>query len=161
MASLLGAQMLHFAAFPEHLREWVWAGAFFAVLAVAEWAAAWALLTRSGSRTAHMAMGLSLATVALWALSRTVGLPLGPNGGSPEPVGWADSICTALEMTTAVAAWRLAGWARRPADHTRRRFARALAIGAIAAVTTVGVLTPEPPHGRPMPTAEAVLPVPG
>jgi hypothetical protein len=77
---------LHAAALPEHLREWVWAGVFFAVLAIAEWALAWTVLTRPDSRIAG------------------------------------------------------------------------IAIGAVAALTIVGVLAPESPHHRPMSTDETVLP---
>jgi hypothetical protein len=155
VASLLGANVLHLAALPEHLGEWMWAGIFFAVVAAAEWMAAWALITRPDARRARLAVVLSLATVAVWAVSRTVGLPFGPDRGQPEAIGWADAICTGLELITAATACRLAG-ASAPAGHrTDRRLAIGVVTAGIAAITVVGVLAPEAPHHRPMPTAES------
>lgn len=155
VASLLGAEALHAAAYVEHRSVWVWAGAFFAAVCVAEWLSAWALLTRpGGTRAAWWAIVLSLATVSVWITSRTVGLPFGPEASSPEPLGWADSICAGLEMSTAVAAARLI---RGRTTGTRRihrlRLTHALAVAAIGGLTVFGVLAPETAPHEPIATA--------
>ena len=54
------------------------------------------------------ALGLAragnLGVAAVWLLSRTAGLPLGPDPWTPESVGVADSIATALEVLLAAGA---------------------------------------------------------
>jgi hypothetical protein len=62
-------------------------------------------------------------------MSRTVGLPLGPEAFEPEPFGLADLICCALEVPVGVAAILLA---RRPQVLRTRvgvRWATAVAAG--------------------------------
>jgi hypothetical protein len=60
---------------------------------------------------------LSLAFVGVYLMSRTVGLPLGPEAFEPEPFGLSDLLCCALELPVGVAAIALA---RRPAALRRR-----------------------------------------
>ena len=51
-------------------------------------------------------LGGSLFLVAVWALSRTSGLPFGPEPGVPEEIGVPDLVSVALELVTAAAC----GW---------------------------------------------------
>src|SRR5258708_19226834 len=64
-----------------------------------------------------MAIG-SAALVALWYVSRTVGLPIGPTPGLPEDTGLADAICNIMETLSAVLFLSLAAW---PAQRKLRR----------------------------------------
>jgi hypothetical protein len=43
----------------------------------------------------------SLAVVAVWVISRTVGLPVGPWAGRPEPFGIADITASVDELVLA------------------------------------------------------------
>jgi hypothetical protein len=98
VALSVGAAAIHFAVIPDHLEEWWAFGLFFAVLGwfQAVWPVAY--VNRPSRRLAWIAISVNLATVVLWAWSRTVGLPVGPEPGMPEGIGAADLIATALEL---------------------------------------------------------------
>jgi Multicopper oxidase len=109
-----------------------------------------ALLVRPSAAVSRLVVGVSLATVALWLVSRTVGLPFGPAPGV-EPFGPADSIASLLELLTAAA---LLGPVAVPAATPRsasdyRR--AALLLATVAAVTVLGV-TKAPPATPGTPT---------
>ena len=63
----------------------------------------WALLARRVPRNWILAVGLagSLFLVFLWVVSRTSGLPVGPDPGVPEEVGTPDVLAVAFELVTA------------------------------------------------------------
>jgi hypothetical protein len=111
-ASLVGSELIHVVVLPEHLREWWAAGVFFAVVSALEGGVAAAALFGPSRRVWQAALALSLATVAVWAWSRTAGLPFGPDPWTPEAVGRADVAASVLELATAAAAGALL---RRPA----------------------------------------------
>ncbi|MCW2805440.1 MAG: hypothetical protein QOF52_3437 [Propionibacteriaceae bacterium] len=145
VACLLGAEAIHVAVLDEHMEEWLPAGLFFFCVAVLEGAVAVALLTATSSRVERTAICLSLGTLALWLTSRTVGLPIGPMSGHPEPVGRADAVASALELTTALVLLRTTvvpkaiPWG--PSSYLRA----ALIMAAVTASTTLGVTSE---HGR-------------
>jgi hypothetical protein len=88
----------HVVAAVEHLEEYVPFAIAFAVLTVLQigWGArAWA---RPTSRLLLAGAAGSLAVTAVWALSRTVGLPIGPEAGQAEAVGALDLVATATEL---------------------------------------------------------------
>jgi hypothetical protein len=144
VACLLGAEAVHTAVISAHFREWWAEGVFFFALSVLEGALAAALLLTRARRPCLAAAGVSLATIAVWAWSRTTGLPLGPEAGYPEPVGRADSVATILEALTALA---LAPVLLRPQDAARAPLAvrhrshraTAAAAAAIALATAYAV----------------------
>jgi hypothetical protein len=92
---------IHAAVAPAHLAEDPLTGAFF--LAVAAGQLAWALAAAGRPTRALMGGGiaLQLALVALWAVTRTVGLPFGllPE---PHPVGGWDLACVAWQLVAVV-----------------------------------------------------------
>lgn len=93
-----GAGVIHAAVTGEHFDESLAYGWFFVMAAVAQ--CGWPVwLLRSGSRQA-LAVGLvgNLAIVALWVVSRTLGLPVGPEAGEPEAVGALDPLATVYEV---------------------------------------------------------------
>src|SRR3954462_8060592 len=134
-ACLLGAEGIHTAVIAEHFTEWWAEGAFFLALSIVEGALAAALLVAPGRRGGQAAVLASIATIAVWAWSRTTGLPVGPDAGYPEPVGRADTIATLLEALTALV---LAPAVARHPRPTRAPFlarrARRSTTGAVAAV---------------------------
>lgn len=89
---------IHLAVAPEHFREWWGFGAFFVVCGAVQlaWAAAW-----PSSGVAGIAGNVSL--IALWALSRTAGLPFGPDAGTPEAIGPVDVATVLVELIAVVA----------------------------------------------------------
>jgi hypothetical protein len=103
-STLLGAAVIHAAQAPGHLAEWWAAGVTFVVLAAAQALLGAAAAAAADRRVSLLAQAVSLAAIGLWALSRTVGLPVGPEVGESEPVGRADLVAVALEAATVLAA---------------------------------------------------------
>src|ERR687885_1532681 len=99
--TLACAAAIHASVVEEHYREWVLEGLFFVALAAVEALLAVALAAGSAAAAYRAAIALSVATIALWAVSRTAGVPVGPEPWVPEPVGRADAAATLLELTTA------------------------------------------------------------
>jgi hypothetical protein len=87
----------HFAVAPEHFREWWGFGTFMLVVGIAQ--LAWA----ASPSSAAIGIGGNAALVALWALSRTTGLPFGPDAGTPEAIGPVDLASVLLELTAVAA----------------------------------------------------------
>jgi putative NADH-flavin reductase len=110
--ALLVTAVIHLAVVPEHAREWPAAAVFFVALTVAELALAAVVLTGKSRRTLLVGGAVSLASALLWAASRTVGLPLGPEAFRPEAVAAPDLLATALEAFAAAVFVHLA--ARSP-----------------------------------------------
>jgi hypothetical protein len=119
---------------PAHLREWWLAGLFFAGTSAAEFCLGFLVLSVALRRLWLLVVGISIATMAVWAFSRIWGMPVGPRAWQPEPVGWPDYVSTVLEAMTAGAFLALA----YPAPGARRR--RSLAL-AVAGMVIVPVLT--------------------
>jgi hypothetical protein len=136
-ACLLGAQAIHVAVMPSHFRQWWAAGAFFLVVAVLEGGLAVAILVAPSRRLGWAIVAASLATVAVWLESRTLGVPFGPQAWVPEPVGRADVVATALELATALA---LVGGRRLAALRLRVRVRPSAAAALIALVTAFGAI---------------------
>ncbi len=147
-AALLGAAVVHATVVREHYLEWPPAGLFFVALQVVEGLLAVAVVLAWGRRTAALVLASSLGTLAVWAVSRTVGLPVGPQDlQAREPVGVPDLACVVLEVAAAllVLPWVLrrratAPGTARPGLRSSRRAAAVAALSA-AAVTGWG-LTP-------------------
>jgi hypothetical protein len=138
--SLLGAAVIHAVQVPSHLEEWRAAGITFVVLAAGQAALGLVLAVRADRRLFLLAQGVSLATIGLWLVSRTGGLPIGPEPGEPEPVGRADLTATVLEVATVLAAILLRRARRATAAHRPGAVAVvAMAAGLAAAVTWYGL----------------------
>ena len=119
----VGAALIHVGVSADHFQEWWAAGLFFLVSAAAQlgWAA-WCWSRPSSRRVLLAGAGGSVALALVWAVSRTSGLPFGPEAGVAEPVGVADLVCVALEVLSAGARCRRRDRAgRRPGSRRRRR----------------------------------------
>ena len=101
-ASLVVTDLIHLAVVPEHLHEWPAAGWFFVGLAAVEAVLAAALLVRADSRLLLAGATVSVASAALWVVSRSVGLPIGPEAFSAEAITAPDLTATILETATAM-----------------------------------------------------------
>ncbi len=132
-----GAAVIHVALIGEHAAEsWVF-GAFFLVVGAAQvvWVAA--LAVWPGPATLVAGLVGNAAVVGVWLVSRTVGLPLGPDAGTPEPVGGLDGLATLFEVLIGGGCLVLlfGGLDRR------RGLPRAYELLGICAVLVVAVLT--------------------
>lgn len=95
--SSTAAAGVHAAMTPAHATEGAAYALFFAGTALAQLGWVAALATRTTRRLLHVAVAGNLAVLALWALSRTLGLPFGLLP-APEAVGAWDLACAVWEL---------------------------------------------------------------
>lgn len=141
-ALLLASAVVHLAVAPEHFHAWTAYGVFFVVCALAQLAAALLVLVRPTPALWRGVAVASAAVVVLWVVTRTSGLPFGPDRGQAEALGYADVFSSATEVAVAVLAAALARGAR-PLPALRSRLAvpaQALAGLALSAATVLAVL---------------------
>jgi hypothetical protein len=116
--------------------------AFFGLVAAAQ--IVWGVVTLVTARRWWLVLGAlgNAAVMTTWLVSRTVGLPVGPYAHVVLPVGFADSLATALEAATIVGAVWLAarGAAPQRAGARARGFAVAAAV-VIGALAVAGVMS--------------------
>lgn len=104
----LGAAAIHFAVIGDHFAEYLPYGVAFAALAWFQVAWAVAYLFERNRLIALAAILVNAGALAVWADSRLVGLPIGPQPGELEPVGPLDLAAGALEIgLIALLAWDL------------------------------------------------------
>jgi hypothetical protein len=158
LASLsVGAAAIHFAVVFEHFAEYTLYGAFFLVISWAQVIWPVVLLWRLSRLWLWLGIAGNAIVIAVYAASRTVGLPFGPDLHSPESVGALDVTSCVLEfgLIAACAAllWR-PSLVDRPVRH-RGAVARVAALAAVpvaviaatTAVMTPGWAGPEGPAG--------------
>lgn len=139
VGGLLGAAVVHVSVVPEHLSEWPAAGVFFIALALVEVMAAGPVLDRPVRTAAAIAATLSVAPLAVWLWSRTVGLPFGPDPGATESIGLADTAACLLEVATLALAVTMLRRSRQLDRPPGGGNVSRLALLTAAAVTVVGV----------------------
>jgi hypothetical protein len=96
--SSVGAGVIHASVIPEHLEE-AWVFGFFFILAAA-FQVAWAIpaLTSRSSDVYLIGAAANGAMIGIWLLSRTLGVPVGPEPWVAESVGVLDIAATGLEL---------------------------------------------------------------
>jgi hypothetical protein len=111
----IAAGAVHAVVCPEHFHAAMLYGWFFAVSAAAQ--LAWAGLVVLRPHRWVLVAGLvgNLAIIVLWAVTRTVGIPLGPEAGVVEAVGVLDVISSLLEFGIVICC----ALALAPARHRR------------------------------------------
>jgi hypothetical protein len=134
-----GAAAIHASVAGPHFAEHFVLGALFVVTATAQ--AAWAALVLTAPSARLLAAGVAgnVGVVAAWALSRTVGFPLGPEPWAPEPVGALDLAATSFEavvVATCVLLLAAGGPYRAVSGRAAKRFATVGAV-AVAALTSL------------------------
>jgi hypothetical protein len=99
----LAAGAIHLAQVGVHLEEgWVFAG-FFLVVGTVQVIAAVLLLRTWPAIWFWFGIAGSAAVIAIWVVSRTLGLPFGPEPGEVEALGTADAAASLTEAITVVA----------------------------------------------------------
>jgi hypothetical protein len=114
------AGVIHLTVVGQHFVDYAPFGALFVLAGLAQlgWAALVAI--HGLSRRLLIAATSNAAVVAIWIISRTTGVPIGPRPGVPEPVGSVDALTTAFEA--ALVGWVVwwLGRRRAPVGHTQR-----------------------------------------
>jgi hypothetical protein len=95
--------LIHVGAAVDHYAEFPLYALVFCLLAAAQFALSTLLLRGPSRRVLLLGCGFELAIVALWALSRTAGVPIAPTAWVPEKIGVADLLETLGECVAAIA----------------------------------------------------------
>jgi hypothetical protein len=129
----MGAALIHFVVVGEHAHEWWAMAAFFVASGVLQ--LVWALLIIvRGSKRLYLAGAVgNVLIVALWAHSRMIGLPIGPEAGETEAITFVDVLATVYEAVLVVGAALLL----TTRVYGRVKTGRAVASLALAAVVMV------------------------
>jgi len=150
----VGAAAIHFAAAPIHLEELGPIGLGFVVAGTfqAAWALAWLI---EGSRgVVRLGVVGNLAVLGAWAWSRTIGLPVGPLAGTPEPIAAPDTAATVFQAILVVLllahARGVEGWVVRRVRDAGSAATMALvpAVGLVFVATTLAVTVLANGHGH-------------
>jgi hypothetical protein len=114
VAFLLCAALIHLAVVGPHLTESSLYAAFFVCAGLAQIVAALVLTVRRDRRLLiALAIG-NAVIIAVWSVSRTTGLPIGPTPGAPESVSLPDVVASIAEGVVVVLSVVLAGVRSRP-----------------------------------------------
>src|SRR5690349_5572983 len=98
MATLsAAAAVIHFVMVPSHMDEFATEGIAFAIAGWLQLLAAFWLWTQPTRLVLGITILTNVAFIGAWAVSRTVGLPVGPNAGVAEEVSVVDMTAVALE----------------------------------------------------------------
>ena len=98
----LAAALIHASVIASHFREYWPFGALFAVTAVGQLVWAGLVWTRPPNRTLLAGGAIAnLGVAVVWLISRTAGLPIGPEAGEREVPGIHDVLATADEVALA------------------------------------------------------------
>ena len=110
-----GAALIHGSVMAAHFREYWLFGLFFAVITPLQLAWGYGVTRTDAPPRRLLALGAagSLAIVTLWLVTRTAGLPFGPDSGQAESVGVKDVLASADEVLTALLV-ALVLWWRAP-----------------------------------------------
>jgi len=113
------AATIHASVSAQHFREAFIFGVFF--LAASSAQAGWAVLLISRPSRPILVVGAAgnAAVIMLWTVTRTVGLPVGPEPWRPETIGTLDVISTLLELALVIGAANLLA---RRTTITQRRY---------------------------------------
>lgn len=142
-ATLAGAALIHFAMVPSHMNEWAFEGVAFILAGWLQVALAVAIVVRPRRWIIAAVVASSLAFIAAWIVTRTIGAPFGPHSGHAESGSFIDQVTVAIEVVSillASLAWvrpRLgANW-----DSQRLVFASVIPVAAIV-LASAAVISP-------------------
>jgi hypothetical protein len=142
-APMAAAAVIHLAMVPSHVSEWAAEGVAFLVTAWVQLAIAIALLVRPRRWLLWATVGVSLAAVAAWAVTRTTGPPFGPTSGVAQEASFIDVVCVVLEGV-AVAAAAVALWRPRLTAHWRPQVVVVASIIPLAALLMGSIAVASP-----------------
>jgi hypothetical protein len=126
------AATIHFAVVSPHWDEYVPFALLFALSGAFQFLWAAAVLVRPGRGVLLAGGVVNLGVAAAWVVSRTVGMPVGPDAWTPEAVGLADVAATLFEVAIVAGSVTLLSSAGRRLEAGMTRTAAQLAGIAIA-----------------------------
>ena len=140
VACVAAAAAIHLGVVREHLAESVLFGWFFLGLALAQaLIAARLVLVPLPSRLFFLgALSINAAAIAIWAVSRSTGLPLGPTPWVPEPTGVLDVLASVYEAAFVILVWRFVADPSTVALEPGRRHARETAVLVLLGILLAG-----------------------
>ena len=94
------AALVHAAVIEEHFAEYTLYGFAFAVTAAVQATFGLAVLVRPTRSLLATSAVVNAGIAVVWLVSRTAGLPVGPEHWSPESVGAADLFSTLFELAS-------------------------------------------------------------
>lgn len=152
--TLIASGVIHGAQITSHLGASRLAGLFFASLAALQVSLGVAMLTSASWHLRVVALVVTFGTIAVWIVSRTVGIPIGAE--AREAVGVADAVATGFELVTAALVGALLLIAPRSVAHEGRtarsnavgRYLTAVAMTLVIAAVTAVALRPVPLHAH-------------
>jgi hypothetical protein len=135
---MFGAAAIHFAMMGEHAGVSWTHGLFFAVVAWLQVAIGAAMLLRPSRSAAVACVLVNVAILAVWVLTRTVGIAIGGDG-TPESGGRVDVVCAVFESLAVLAAGLLLSrrQARRPISREVGAAGAAFVAVVVAAITAL------------------------
>jgi hypothetical protein len=140
-----GAAVVHFAYASAHFGEYWAYGAFFVAVAWVQLLWAFAIIHRPSRGLVLAGAVFNGLVIAVWVLSRTAGVLVGPGASSTEAIGFPDVLATALEAAVVFGAVVLI--APRVGSRGRRRsWSTALVVGVslvVVAAGTAWAMTPK------------------
>lgn len=135
---VLGAAIIHLAVVPMHWEEYLPFGLFFVLAGALQASLALGIVVLRNRRLLLAAAALDLGIVAVYVVSRTAGVPVGPHPWQPESIGIPDVVCTLMEV---VAVPLLLARALRRPRRPRSRGPVFVAVAAVPSLLVVGALT--------------------
>lgn len=131
----VGAGVLHFAVLGEHWQEWWGYGLFFGVSAWLQLAWAAAVVWRPSRTMLLTGAAGNLSIAALWLVTRTAGIPVGPASGEVETAALIDALSSAFELAVVLGALAIA------LGHFERITLRPVPAALVLAVAAIAVTT--------------------
>ena len=139
---MFASSVIHAAVTGAHFVEYWLFGVLFAVVTVAQ--AIWTAQVYAKPLNARLLVAGAVgnaALVAVWAISRTTGLPLGPDAGEPEAIGPADVMAVVDEVLSVLVIGAMLVCMRRRAGRMPRPVL-ALVIALAGAIWLYSMLSP-------------------
>ena len=115
------AGVIHLAVCPDHFEEAAAFGVFFVLAAALQLAWAGLVFTRPSKAVLLAGAAGNITVLALWLLTRTAGLPIGPNPWHSEAVGALDGLSGVLEALVIAGAAILVRSGQRPSFRSLSR----------------------------------------
>jgi hypothetical protein len=146
----MGAAVIHLVMVPTHAGEWLPQGIAFALAGWFQIGFAIAIIAKPAKRLLTLTLAVNLAFIAAWAVTRTAGLPFGPDSGIRETASFVDLTCVGLEAALVLACLVFAAKPRLGEDIDTRALVAAsvVPIGVIMLTTTVLASPDARSHGH-------------
>jgi hypothetical protein len=140
----IGAAVVHLVMVPAHAGEWMPEGIAFALTGWFQIAFAVTVVAKPTKRLLTVGLLANVAFIAAWAITRTAGMPFGPNSGIKETASLVDLTCVGLEAALVLACVLFAAKPRVGENiDTRALVAASIVPVGVIMLTTVVLASPD------------------